>query len=590
MRIMFSIFRFRLTFKIFLSFILILILPSTISTLISYRLIWKTIEHETDLRLQDGIKGFNQEIRFTEKKCQKLAHELSVDKEIKTLFLHGDFTKLEERLITIYRLVDVDILEIEDTDGKVVLRAHNPDLAGDVKLEQHIVKQGLRGEITVSYEKGISGIAIRAVSPIISEGRTVGLVMVGSLFSDKFVSRMKLLTGMENGIYRDRHKIIATYAGYDIIENSLMDVLKNNHEVKGENIEINGESYLMKLKPMFLDNGEYWGSLAMAISRKEGVVYLGYMRNILVLTISIGIGVAVIIFIFLGRNINWSLKRLVYGINSVNLDDFTTRIELSGKDEFSMIAESVNRMVDKLRRYSDHIQSLQDDMIRSAKLTTVGQLAAGIAHEIRNPLSSIRMMVQVLKQTCTKDTGSREIHIILSEIDRINKLVKDLLEYSKPSPMNFAEQNINDLVRNTLQLFTYNIQHQGIEVKEQLGEDLPPAIMDHEKMSLVLINLFMNAIQAMPNGGALAVETGIKNNDTLNIVVADTGIGIPAHDLENVFEPFFTTKKEGTGLGLSLVKMIVERHGGKLRLMSTRGSTRVFIDLPLSPSPKALLV
>jgi signal transduction histidine kinase len=569
---------------------LILILPSTISMLISYRLIRTTIEHETDIRLRDGIKGFDQEIRFTEKRCQQLARELSVDEEVTTLFLLGDYGKLEEKLVTVFRLVDVDILEIEDTEGKVVLRAHNPELSGDIKLEQHIVKQGLRGEGTVSYEKGKSGIAIRAVSPLMSEGRTVGLVMVGSLFSDKFVGRMKQLTGMENGIYRDRHKIIATFSGYDVIGESVLGGLKDNHDVTMERVQINGEPHFLILKPMFLDDGVYWGSLAMSISRREGVVYLGYMRNILILTIAIGVAVAVVVFVLLGRNINNSLNRLVNGINSINLNDFTTRIELPGKDEFSMIARSVNRMVKKLRRYSDHIQSLQEDMIRSAKLTTAGQLAAKIAHEIRNPLSSIRMMVQVIQRNSMQDTENREILIILSEIDRINKLVKDLLEYSKPSPMNFSEQNMNDLVKNVLHLFTYNIQHQRIDVRERLADELPPAVMDQEKMSLVLINLIMNAIQAMPEGGTLTIETGIKNKRTLNVVISNTGTGIPEDDLENVFEPFFTTKKEGTGLGLSLVKTIVERHGGKIHLESMVGSTCVYLDLPFSAAPQPPIV
>jgi len=582
---MFSIFRFRLTSKIFLSFLLIILFPSSISILISYRLIRNTITYETALRLRDGILGFDQEIQFTEKRCQHIAMELATDSDIRHLFLESDHTNLQEKLVETYSLVDVDILEIEDTNGKVVLRGHNPELSGDLKLEQHIVQEGLRGKSTVSYEKGKSGIAIRAVSPILSEGRTMGLIMVGSLFSDKFVNRIKLLTGMENGIYRDRQKIISTYNGFDLIDDLTLEKLKDNSIVNRDDVRINGEAYSLILKPMFLENDEYWGSLALAVSRKEGLRYLSYTRNILVLIISIGIAIAVIIFILLGRNINFSLKKIVQGINDINLNDFTTRIALSGKDEFRMIAESVNRMVKKLRRYSDRIQSLQDEMIRSAKLTTVGQLAAGIAHEIRNPLSSIRMLVQVLQKKCGREGDPREVSIILNEIDRINKLVKDLLEFSKPSPMNFSKQDINDLVRNVLEIFSYNIQHQGIAIEQLSGENVPLVSVDPEKMSLVLINLIMNAIQAMPAGGTLTIETAKRDISTVRVTVSDTGVGIRKEDLKNVFEPFFTTKQEGTGLGLPLVKMIVERHGGKVRLLNSAGSTRISIDLPTSPSP-----
>lgn len=241
---------------------------------------------------------------------------------------------------------------------------------------------------------------------------------------------MKFLTGMENGIYKGKLKIISTYNGYEKLDDDIYERLHKPGMIFLRNTRLNNEAYYMVLKPLFLKDGSYWGSIALAISKSQARRYLTYSRNVLIYMVLIGVAVAFLIYFFLAKNINRFLRIIINGIKGINLNDFSGRIGLEGRDEFALIATNINNLVRKLRLYNERIKKLQEDMVKSAKLTTAGQISAGIAHEIRNPLSSIKMMVQIIKNKYVRGRENKEIRIILNEIDRINKLVKDLLEFS----------------------------------------------------------------------------------------------------------------------------------------------------------------
>ncbi len=578
---MFKIVRFKLSLKIFLSFLLIIIAPALISFLISYSLVKRTIEHEVSLRLKASMQGFEEEIESIETKCLKVANELAGNDEIRGMVMRKEYDNLKKKLVGVYRLGAVDIIELENIHGKVILRGHNPKLAGDMKVDQDIVRQGLEGKSVVSYERGESGFAVRAVSPIQEGDTTIGLIMAGNLFSERFVNQMKDLTGMESAVYKGDTKIISTFSGLDTLNQPVTGRLKRDEIVVIKESYIDNESYYMIFRPLFLKDGTYWGGLAMAMSRREGERYLRYSVNTLLFMISGGMFIALFIYILLAKNINTSLKKIITGINSINMSNFSTQIDIKRKDEFGSIADSLNRMVKKIRLYNKRIEKLQDEMIKSAKLNTAGQIAAGIAHEIRNPLSSIKMMVQVMKNRYIPMEGAHETAVVLNEIDRINKLVKELLEYSKPSPVHFIKQDIHRIINDSLDVLQYNIKHQNIEIRKRFWRGLPLIDLDPEKIQIVFINLIINAFDAMPEGGELTIETAKMNNEQIRVRFCNTGKSIEKTDFDSIFEPFFTTKKDGTGLGLALVKMVVERHFGRVRVKSGRGQTCFTIFLPV---------
>jgi signal transduction histidine kinase len=578
---MLRFFRYRLNFKIFFSFMLIIFITTISALLIGYLIIRRTIDREIRIRLADSITAYFQEVQFIEEQCLNIAQELSSERELVAMLMTGELDALEKKLVHYHQLGIFDIIEIEDVEGKVILRGHQPSVLGDLKINQMIVKEGLAGRSAVSYEQGQSGIAIRAVSPIETGNNIVGVLMIGSLFSSDFAEHIKLLTGMENGIYQGDKKVMSTYQGYDHLPEEVVSQLTANETVFLRNVRLNQESSYFMLKPLFLKDNSYWGALSLGVSQGEEKRYLRFSQNLLYLMIGIGVLLAFVIYVFLARNINTSLVKILAGMDGLNLDRFDNRIELTSRDEFQLIADSFNRLVRKLSLYNQRIQKLQDDMIKSAKLATVGQLAAGLAHEIRNPLSSIKMMAQILRERYLKEgEGDNEILTILTESERLNDQIKDMLEFARPSPMRFGRHDASDIVNDILKLFRYNIEHQTIEVSAELDRSIPLLYLDRDKFRIAVMNLVINAVQAMPQGGILEVTIRRLGDARVLFRFCNSGSKIAANDLSMIFEPFFTTKEEGTGLGLAIVKMIVERHFGTVEVRSDDTRTCFSITIP----------
>ena len=572
--------QYRLNIKIFISFIFIIIVTTVTAVSIGYFLIRSSIEKANMVRLEDSITAYYNEIKFKEEACLKAVKTLSMDNEIIDLINNNKIDLLEKRLGNYYRMGIFDIIEIERTDGTVLIRGHDPEKSGDLKIEQNIIQAGLSGKTMVSYERGKSGIAIRAVAPIEKDNRIISLIMVGTLFSKDLVENMRKLTGLDNGIYMGNRKIISTYPGIEIIDKvRIEELLKRDTLVFQEEIE--GNNYYFMLKALYSAEQQYWGAINLVINEKSNDQYLSYMGRLLFLMILIGFFLSLIAYLILASNINNSLAKIISGINNFSINSDSPIVEVKSNDEFRIIAESINNLSKKIFNYNQQIIKLQDDMIKSAKLAAVGQLAAGLAHEIRNPLSSIKMMSQIIRSRHLSDKGGLpEVNTILEEIDRINNLVKDLLEFSKPGPMHFSKNSINVILLNIVNQHKYNMEHQHIILECFLDETLPEIYIDSEKIRICFINFILNAIQAMPDGGFFTISSRAQGNNVV-IEFRNTGQMIESDIIKKIFEPFFTTKKEGTGLGLALTRLIIERHSGSIQVDSNGKETVFKVILPL---------
>ncbi len=402
--------------------------------------------------------------------------------------------------------------------------------------------------------------------------------MFGKLFSNDFVGNMKKLTGLESGIYMGKNKIISTYSGFDSISEENLTNLRKKGSLL---VRTDKDKYLYKFKALYTDRGDFWGAISLRIIEKSNEQYISYTGSILFLMIMIGFFLSLLSYLILATNINQSLEKIINGITNFNITKNGALIDVKSNDEFKIIAESINNLSIKLYKYNLQVKNLQEDMIKSAKLATVGQMAAGLAHEIRNPLSSVKMMSQIIRSRYLKPgEGISEISTVLEEIDRINNLVRELLEFSKPGPMNFSKFDINDIIRNVLNLYKYNIEHQNINVSEEIDNEIPMIYLDGEKIRICIINFIGNAIQAMPDGGTLIIRTSVLQN-RISVVISNTGDKIPEEDIEKIFEPFYTTKKDGTGLGLPMTRLILERHHGSVAVESSDELTSFKIILPL---------
>jgi two-component system NtrC family sensor kinase len=212
----------------------------------------------------------------------------------------------------------------------------------------------------------------------------------------------------------------------------------------------------------------------------------------------------------------------------------------------------------------------------------LGQLAAGVAHEINNPLGTISIYAQmVLDELGTDNDSCREsLKVVMKQTNRAGRIVKDLLEFARQSEPEMRILNVNNILRKAIAITTHPAELQNIRIATNLSRDLPDIQADSDKLEQVFVNIIINAIHSMPEGGELNVTTRITDDSKgIEIEISDTGCGIPEEHLSKLFDPFFSTKSigEGTGLGLSVSLGIVQRHNGTIEVKSKAGEGSVFI-------------
>jgi signal transduction histidine kinase len=247
----------------------------------------------------------------------------------------------------------------------------------------------------------------------------------------------------------------------------------------------------------------------------------------------------------------------------------------------------------ELSEYSQRLKESQEQLIQAEKLTSLGQLAASIAHEINNPLSGVLAYTQLLARKVKSGKLPKEVALdylskMESELTRITKLVRNLLDFARQSPPTMREVDINHVVDRAFDLAAHSAELQHVQVVKELGSSLPEITADFDQLQQVFTNLIMNAIQAMPEGGRLTLRTSIDDTQ-VKVEVQDTGCGIPPENMPKLFTPFFSTKPEvkGVGLGLAVAYGIIQRHRGRIEVQSKeREGTTFTVYLPLHHEEK----
>ncbi|MFU8858158.1 MAG: sensor histidine kinase [Deferrisomatales bacterium] len=295
----------------------------------------------------------------------------------------------------------------------------------------------------------------------------------------------------------------------------------------------------------------------------------------------LAVGLAVSFFRSFSRPID-ALLHATRQIEGGNLDHGVEGLE----HEFRELGESFNQMARSLKEQMVQLQ-------RTEHMVACGEVAAGLVHEIKNPLAGIKVSLDVLNEEAELAPDVRDILAMsVGEIGRIDSLMRGMLEFAKPKPPHFARVDVHPLLDRALELSRNRARGRGhgdgrVQVACQWGENVPPVVADPEKLVQVFLNLAANAFEAMPDGGTLSVSTG-RNGDRVVIRVCDTGHGI-APGLENrLFEPFYTQKASGTGLGLAISRGVVAQHGGSLTAANREEGGACFtIELPLDGAPGA---
>lgn len=334
--------------------------------------------------------------------------------------------------------------------------------------------------------------------------------------------------------------------------------------------------------------------------------------------------IAFLSWLFIFRMVERPLQQLHAGTQKLTAGALGYQIDLQSKDEIGDLAESFNAMSLQLRganeqlvSWAHHLEERVDEktselrrahneVLHSETMASVGKMAAVVAHEINNPLSGILTYSKLLKKWVDsgqvvaekKQDAQQCLDLISSESRRCGELVKNLLSFSRQSPMNVQSMDVNRVVEQCLMLVHHNLENAGVEAHPTLAPELPRLQCDPTQIEQVLLALIVNAADAMPKGGNLWVESRLVEDGTMvALSVRDDGSGIPPDILPKIFEPFVTTKdlNHGTGLGLAVSKGIVERHGGQILVDSEVGrGTTITITLPVpgrsGPAPEPSLV
>jgi two-component system NtrC family sensor kinase len=245
----------------------------------------------------------------------------------------------------------------------------------------------------------------------------------------------------------------------------------------------------------------------------------------------------------------------------------------------SPLKDAEGRIVGASRICKDitHMKKAEERLVLAERLSSLGELTAGVAHELRNPLAGIKINTQVLSRK--KDLPEIEKKLLNSTqegIEKIQKIVDDMLHFAKPKASHFELEEINEVVEKSLTILQTKLKKGNISSVFEGAPGLPKLRIDIHQIQQVLINLMLNAIQAMEEGGTLSIRTFLEDGDGVGIEVRDTGIGIPMAHLKKIFDPFFTTKSEGTGLGLSISAKILENHGATIDAVSEGGKGSTF--------------
>ncbi|MEK7735667.1 MAG: ATP-binding protein, partial [Nitrospirota bacterium] len=254
------------------------------------------------------------------------------------------------------------------------------------------------------------------------------------------------------------------------------------------------------------------------------------------------------------------------------------RIESSSKDEIGELSETFNNLSHELKLYRERMEESYKQMLRTEKLTALGRLSAGLAHEIRNPLTSIKVLFQTFKDNpaLTKE----DMRVVLSAVEQMDDLLTKFLRFAKSDEFNLSDVYINSLIKQDLNLIQFQVKNQPVKINMELTK-LPPVKADKAMIQQALLNLILNATEAMPDGGLLTIRSRLDNG-YVTVDINDTGAGIPAEIRDKIFDPFFTTKSDGTGLGLSIVYNIMAIHNGEVAFNSNGEGTTFTLKLPVN--------
>jgi signal transduction histidine kinase len=317
--------------------------------------------------------------------------------------------------------------------------------------------------------------------------------------------------------------------------------------------------------------------LHLGLSETRLIRTLDRLRTMVIAIMVAVTMVGCVLSLVLSKHVTRHLAALAEFTHSLSRGEFGQQVEVHARDEVGDLAATFNSLSQGLKASREKMEETYRQMLQAEKQTALGRLSAGLAHEIRNPLTSIKALFQALRNE--PELRREDIEMVLAAVNQMDELVAKFLGFARSDNFHSNDIYANAILKQILQLVNFQLKNQQIELVLEL-EKLPPVRGDDDMIRQALLNLVMNAIEAMPSRGRLTLASRVANGQ-VEIAVKDTGAGIPEKIWDKIFDPFFTTKPEGTGLGLGIVYNIVQLHNGTVTFVSDNGGTTFTLRLPV---------
>ena len=314
-------------------------------------------------------------------------------------------------------------------------------------------------------------------------------------------------------------------------------------------------------------------------SFQNGITFEAW-RKYLVLSVISALVPNLLLVLLIVRSISRPLQRITLAAVQVAEGRYGTEVNLGkSNDELGLLAESFNEMSRKMASDIEQLQKLNEQLIRTEKLAAMGTLSAGVAHEVNNPLASISSLIQMMQAKSDLDERTKEnLKLISAQIQRITQVTRDMMDFARVRPSAKHLTDINEIIETGLRLASFDKSFQKLHLEKYLAENPLIILADQDQLQQLFLNLFLNARDAMPDGGKISVRS-VQTADEIRVEISDNGMGIDEADLKKIFDPFFTTKPagKGTGLGLAVCYGIITAHGGRIEALNNSGGGTTFL-------------
>jgi len=632
---------FTLKTRLTASIAIVVLIVGAASTFIGTRLfgdsllaqVQRGVEHD----LNTAFLVYNGHLTDIQAQVEFIAREAQIAAALRD----GGGVALDTHLSHRKSAAGLDMLAIADADGFVVARAAPARERGDNVSDDQVIGHALEerepvaGTVVVSGERLAlegqaladrarlnvidtprarpsdlavlaDGMVLKAAAPVLADGRLLGIVYGGVLLNrgEDIVDSVKE-TAYAGETWRGKEIGTATIFQDDV--RIATNVVAQNGE-RAIGTRVSEEVYERVVREggrwvarAFVVDDWYitaYGPIRDPDDNVIGILYVGLLagkfdalRTRTVLTFAL-VSIAGMVVAFIAANLlSGGIVRPVRELAKASQDlahgQMSARVDVdpNAPGELAELAETFNFMVHSIAERDERLQESARKVTESKKLATLGQLAAGIAHEINNPLGGILMYAHMLKEDLIKAENQENVLKIAREADRCKAIVKGLLDFARQTKPERTESNLNLVLNEVIALLEQQHIFRNIEIVKEHSPSIPFVEIDVGQIQEVFMNLILNAAQAMDGTGTLTTVTRlVEDGESVEIEVRDTGPGIPAEKIDKIFEPFYTTKEigRGTGLGLSIAYGIIERHHGSIRVESEVGKgTSFFVRLPV---------